>query len=749
MLLILQLALARTVIRFIARVYLQVGNMDEVILSWTQDIQKRCTHRGTVDTIAYIKNVRLLCLRYLAGAPLLGDQGLGVQVDSDGLPPILGDLFRERDPPRMRLGMTLLGLSRILPGWKSPSLSSITDPCPAKIPPSLGSELASVVKDNGWSINHPEWDGCHTTTKAGPNAQALISSVEDAHLLTEQQISDLRVCGGDELVRTIEVSRSLSLLAWLGKFVLTSRKGERKLTPKGISSRLSIVKDKEAKSRVVAILDYWTQSALYPLHRALMGLLRSVKADMTFNQGGFRSHLPKVGPYYSVDLTAATDRLPVEIQVPVLIALGLSPAYVASWRRLLTDRDFHYTLSPSQRGTVRYAAGQPMGGYSSWTSFAITHHAMVRLAALRAGLTARFQGYVILGDDIVIANAAVYKEYRSILLSVGVDVSEAKTFESNDFYEFAKRYIYRGTEITGAPLGSLFEAITWSKTARDAAKKGVFTPISKAVKRVSFYQVATWFREVEQRWLPRSSTLVSRGLLADFFTLFGANSRLHEKAWRFFLLPSREDGRSLRLYKSDTLGSILLGRMLGCASRGKSYERIVWLMHECKARVLESALKAQAMRLHSFQLEGYKWHDLFPEGSDAQSLLLSLPPFAVLRGNIAALQLEMDKARRVRTTSNKQGWLDLDIRLFLDPFQAVSARKSKVVAMNKVTVLNHMGATARQITLVREVALTGISANALKPLFATIFLGPKARGGSRDQRKALQPFIVVRHSELE
>jgi len=177
----------------------------------------------------------------------------------------------------------------------------------------------------------------------------------------------------------------------------------------------------------------------------------------------------------------------------------------------------------------------------------------------------------------------------------------------------------------------------------------------------------------------------------------------------------------------------------------------VWLLHECKARVLESAIKEQAKRLHGFFSEECKWFDLFPEGSDAQSLLHSLPPFAVLRGNIARLQLEMDKARRVRTSDKKSVWLklDLDLQLFLDPFAAVSARKSKVVAMNKVTVLNHMVATARQITLVRELALTGVGADALRPVFATIFQGPRGRGAARDGRGSVGPAIIVRHLELE
>jgi hypothetical protein len=738
-------------VRFVNKVYLKVAAIDDVILQWTRVVEKRAATRGAVDAITFVKNTRVVCLRYLAGSPILDGREFGIELDQKGLPPLLAPLFEGRDPPRLRLGFTLLGISRLIPGWKSPDLTSITDPCQTLIPHNLGEELAGVVRALGWRITQPVWEECHVSTKSGPNAQALVSSIEDAHLLSDQQISDLLVVGGSELVKTIEVARSLSLLTWLSKFVIKTRKGERGLAPKGLLSRISAVKDKEAKCRIVAILDYWTQSALYPLHDALMSFLRSMRTDMTFNQGGFLSVLPKEGPYYSVDLSSATDRMPVAIQVPVLEALGLSAEYVASWRRLIIDRDYTYSFGPHKRGAVRYAVGQPMGAYSSWTAFSVTHHAIVRLAAQRAGLGPAFEGYVILGDDIVIANGDVYREYLAIVSSVGVSISEAKSIVAPSTFEFAKRYIHNGNEVTGAPFGSLFEGVKWAKLSKAERDGSRFLPVTKLVRSVSFYHVATWFKELEARWLPRNDTMVSRGLLADFFMLFGKGSRLYEKAWRFFLLPSRDDGKTLRRWKADTLGAILLGRMLGCATKGKSYERIVWLLSECKARVLESAIKEQAKRLHGFFSEERNWIDMFPEGSDAQSLLRSLPPFAVLRGNIAKLQLEMDKARRIRTSDKKRVWLklDLDLQLFLDPFAAISARKSKVVAMNKVTVLNHMVATARQITLVRELALTEIGADALKPVFATIFQGPKGRGAARDPRRSVGPAIIIRHSELE
>jgi hypothetical protein len=49
----------------------------------------------------------------------------------------------------------------------------------------------------------------------------------------------------------------------------------------------------------------------------------------------------------------------------------------------------------------------------------------------------------------------VAKEYFSILRDLDMEFSPAKTHISKDFYEFAKRVFYQGSEITGFPVGAL------------------------------------------------------------------------------------------------------------------------------------------------------------------------------------------------------------------------------------------------------------------------------------------------------
>jgi hypothetical protein len=637
----------------------------------------------------------------------------------DGLPkePIC-QLFKSRVPAQVRLGLTLLNVSRILPGLKKPDLSTVVNPCTVQLDSSIRAELAAVTRSLGWKLPPIQWDGWHTTTKSGPNAQALIGSIEDASLLTESQIGDLGTLGGEELVQQIGILRLFSPLAWLQHFGLL---------PKGRKAKLAKIKDKEAKCRIVGIIGYPIQSALYPLHKSLMRLLKGLKSDCTFNQGSFKATLSTKGPYYSYDLSAATDRFPVVLQVAVLAELT-SSEYAGAWERVINSLEFcvPWERTKGIERVVRYSVGQPMGAYSSWALFAVTHHVLVRLAAKKAGMGVQFSRYALLGDDIVINHHGVAHQYLALLSQIGVDVSETKSHVSDDTYEFAKRWIHRGLEVSPAPLGSLFEAL---RIKRDEG----------TVSFVSYYEVATWFRELEARWLPRSATLVTRGLIASLINLLmpgGYGDRLALKAYKFYLLPSREDSGHLRKVKSKLLAKLIAGNIFTCNSSSVLiHERMMVWLNECKARVLENAIKNQLYKLQQFQLKLGEFVPLIPKELDAQSGLLLLPPLAVVRRNIAELQIEFDKAHQVRESSDIQQWLNLEVRLFLDPFATLSTRASKTMASSKAGILNHLSAMVAGIGKMRDLSVTDIPLKALIHTIDNHVVLPKSQKPRRKGKK--------------
>jgi hypothetical protein len=58
----------------------------------------------------------------------------------------------------------------------------------------------------------------------------------------------------------------------------------------------------------------------------------------------------------------------------------------------------------------------------------------------------------MLGDDIVIASTILANLYKQMLSRLGVETSNPKTHISKHMYEFAKRWHWRGQEISGIPI---------------------------------------------------------------------------------------------------------------------------------------------------------------------------------------------------------------------------------------------------------------------------------------------------------
>jgi len=95
-----------------------------------------------------------------------------------------------------------------------------------------------------------------------------------------------------------------------------------------------------------------------------MEMLKSLSPiDGTFNQGAavdYACDMARSGlPSFAFDLSAATDRLPIDVQVQVLTILSNS-RLASEWKNLLVGREWYLKGQP-----LKYGVGQPMGAYSS------------------------------------------------------------------------------------------------------------------------------------------------------------------------------------------------------------------------------------------------------------------------------------------------------------------------------------------------------------------------------------------------
>lgn len=95
-----------------------------------------------------------------------------------------------------------------------------------------------------------------------------------------------------------------------------------------------------------------------------------------------------------------------------------------------------------------------MGIYTSWASFALCHHLLVRLAGLRAKVRTRGK-YLIIGDDIVIRDVRLASSYKGLLAAIDVPSNAQKSFVSTQdksIAEFANKQFINGRELSPLPL---------------------------------------------------------------------------------------------------------------------------------------------------------------------------------------------------------------------------------------------------------------------------------------------------------
>nr|WBU98341.1 RNA-dependent RNA polymerase [Rhizophagus clarus mitovirus 3] len=210
------------------------------------------------------------------------------------------------------------------------------------------------------------------------------------------------------------------------------------------------------KVRTVAIVDYWTQMLLTPLHNTINYFLKRIEADGTFNQEKLARRVQewtatKDVDVFSYDLTAATDRLPISLQVDILSVLLDSTTLAKAWRNMLVDRDFLCSDGEHRR----YARGQPMGARSSFPMLALTHHIIIQHAALLNKVDP-FEKYVVLGDDMTLTSYEIASSYRMIMSHLGVPINLSKSVYAvagcDSVGEICKRVYMNGQEITSISL---------------------------------------------------------------------------------------------------------------------------------------------------------------------------------------------------------------------------------------------------------------------------------------------------------
>nr|UPW42058.1 MAG: putative RNA dependent RNA polymerase [Xinjiang mito-like virus 40] len=417
---------------------------------------------GLIYAVKYFKMCRLYCTRYICNQPLKEPNEFMIGIGKDGWPKrlaFLKDLVHGSKEERKFLFSLLLLTRTLKPLGKArdkliPSFSSITD-----LPKTKGKIIPSgfinkFVRDFNLYSEKPSFtdDNIYLSLKAGPHGKATRSAMHSLGLYKPELLQNLYNLtdenGKNYLEKQFNIAIKRDMKPCVHSTILSNCLG-----------KLSLIYDPECKVRVIAIVDYFTQLYLKPVHEKLFSIVKRLPCDRTFTQNPYHNWYNNSHKFWSLDLSSATDRFPIQLQRRLLERIFSDPKLAQSWCDILSQRDFAVPCGPGvYEHSVRYAVGQPMGSYSSWIAFTLSHHLLVHWCAHLCGHS-NFNQYIILGDDIVIKNDEVAQMYIKWCGYLNVSISLNKTHVSVDTYEFAKRWFQRGDELTGIPFRGIVDCI--------------------------------------------------------------------------------------------------------------------------------------------------------------------------------------------------------------------------------------------------------------------------------------------------
>lgn len=523
----LKVKLGRPIVNLLLLVARSVGwkmnlSLVKVTITFARNIHMIVKKSGTRFAVLYLKALSTTTMQSLGGHKLenMSPMGLRFARTGTGLPRIIPTLHRVRlrrgDYLLMKYWLSMFALYRVILIPCNFSFKSIVLPSTMRF--SLLQEFQTFVRahlvpaikelysdskmaDALWEDPMDFVRGLRSSpfllSKSSPAVRRSVDSRQESPISTSPGgvIHAAYLWTIDPLYPFLKNWCELTGNLWVINRIESWTKGYSpsylKTGKGGSLGRLGFKEEAAGKMRIFAIVDPWTQWLMKPLHDGISSLLRLIPQDGTFDQLKPLERLRKMEgiPLYSLDLSTATDRIPLLIQ-KVLLAPFLTMWGAELWGILLTGRPYQtgYSADSSvfddlkggpgdfEDGNVWYGAGQPMGALSSWNSLAFVHHALVQFAAYRVGVIGNgkwwFEDYAVLGDDVVIAGRDVARSYMWVMDTLGVGISLHKSLWSlkGTAMEFAKRFIIEDKDVSPNPIPEIqvarFSITAWLEFCR-------------------------------------------------------------------------------------------------------------------------------------------------------------------------------------------------------------------------------------------------------------------------------------------
>lgn len=270
--------------------------------------------------IKIMKEMKLCVLRVLSGRPLTRTLVKFNRISKVGIPTRLYDLIDllKGTSEEIRFLLSFLTISRTIFLKPTLDLSTIIEEgkeftIDRKLVRSFIHQIQRICSKNGLNsqsfYRKPRFKNYHLSSKVGPlGVNTLSSCYEELKLLPEQLRESIYALGGPTLKDRME--QLLDHIEDINKFLPPHEE-----IKSSSFRRISYFSDPDGKTRVIALGDYWSQTALKPVHDKLFRVLKNIPQDQTFDQAGGLEELAHLSDttFFCLDLSAFTDRFPLKI----------------------------------------------------------------------------------------------------------------------------------------------------------------------------------------------------------------------------------------------------------------------------------------------------------------------------------------------------------------------------------------------------------------------------------------------------
>lgn len=368
---------------------------------------------------------------------------------------------------------TILNIVRIVEGLTTPDFIPVEEKA-KPIDQNLLNSFSAYVEKEIRPYRLPE-DGINlfkerfSLQKNGPNGKPKIeSSLDEAVALMSGPLRKpfLRIC--EELKVEYLFEYLQSLVDNQSTTNLNTPQPDSKGENKTLLRKLVKVPDSGFKTRLVAIVDFWTQLVLLPVRKAVQDVIQRKygKTDFRLDQNRGVAAMKEFQAYCLAgqdpngialdakhlkfyDISSWTDRFHRDLQKIVMRRL-FTPRLAEAWAQLVVHCDWY---SPDLKRNVRYGQGQGMGTNGSFDIATLTDHLFINYLMDEVQSTGRIfpqnACYGKVGDDLWIYDPEdlIPKYYEKINLPI--NFSKSKEYgELGSLGEFCSRTFLNTVDVS-------------------------------------------------------------------------------------------------------------------------------------------------------------------------------------------------------------------------------------------------------------------------------------------------------------